>query len=80
MSSKRKEYMVDARAKKAALFFLVCGQTLCHETLHPRCDESKSSIPAAMSTTPQRSSVAFLAGKKHHLFSGRNIARVKIVP
>jgi hypothetical protein len=24
MSSKRKEYKVDARAKKAALFFLAC--------------------------------------------------------
>jgi hypothetical protein len=47
MSSKRKEYKVDARAKKAALFFLAwpVSQTLaCHETLHPRCDESKRVI------------------------------------
>jgi hypothetical protein len=25
-------------------------------------------------------SAAFLAGKKHHIFFGRNIARVKILP
>jgi hypothetical protein len=32
-------------------------------------------------TTPQRSSAAFLAGKKTSpFFFGRNIARVKIVP
>ena len=38
MSSKRKEYKVDARAKKAALFFLACDPN----------PVTRLSIPAAM--------------------------------
>ena len=38
MSGKRKEYKVDARARKAALFFLACGPN----------PDTRLSIPAAM--------------------------------
>ena len=43
--------MVDVRAKKAALLFLTCEQP-CHDTLHPRRDESKRAPDPARWLTP----------------------------
>ena len=59
MSSKRKEYKVDARAKKAALS---SSSKPCHETLHPRYDESKrvwySDSEAAIESSSSRCAVS----------------------